>query len=364
MRRLLDPLLTTDPIRRLRLQQALLAMGLLAVAVLAMHWFVWAGVVRAAPVAWWTALALGGMVVFFALIRSGWSARAADPSLTVPQMVYAIGCCVLAYALLGPARGAVFPIVMVILMFGMFVVTPRQMLGVSVVTVLLFAVAITVLALARPAVYPPVIEVGHFLMVATMVPVTAILAGRVAQMRLRLRTRRDELERALERIREQATRDELTGLVNRRHMQELMDQEHQRCVRSGQTFCLVKLDIDAFKRVNDAHGQAVGDVVLRALAQEALRHVRGSDLVARWSGEEFVVMLPDTRAVLARAPMERLVQRLAALRIVHGAEAVSVTLSGGLVEHHAGEAVGQTLERAAAALGEAKEQGGNRIQTA
>ncbi|MFO1294267.1 MAG: diguanylate cyclase [Rubrivivax sp.] len=364
MRHFLDLLFTTDAVQRLRLQQAALAMGVLAAAVLVMHWFVWTGVAPSVPVALWTALSLGGMVVFFVLIRSGWSRRLAEPSLTVPQMVYALACCVLAYMLLGPARGAVFPIVMVILMFGMFIATPRQMLGVSGFTVLLFGVAIALASWRRPAAYPPVIELGHFLMVATMVPVTALLAGRVARMRLRLRMRRDELAQALERIRQLATRDELTGLVNRRHMQEVMAQEHQRGIRSGQTFCLVKLDIDAFKAVNDAHGQAVGDAVLRALAQEALRQVRSCDFVARWSGEEFVVMLPDTRAALARAPMERLIERLAALRIVHGSDAVGVRLSGGLAEHHAGESVEQTLERAAAALDLAKAQGGGRIQAA
>ena len=364
MRHFLDLLFTTDAVQRLRLQQAALAMGVLAAAVLVMHWFVWTGVAPSVPVALWTALSLGGMVVFFVLIRSGWSRRLAEPSLTVPQMVYALACCVLAYMLLGPARGAVFPIVMVILMFGMFIATPRQMLGVSGFTVLLFGVAIALASWRRPAAYPPVIELGHFLMVATMVPVTALLAGRVARMRLRLRMRRDELAQALERIRQLATRDELTGLVNRRHMQEVMAQEHQRGIRSGQTFCLVKLDIDAFRAVNDAHGQAVGDAVLRALAQEALRQVRTCDFVARWSGEEFVVMLPDTRAALARAPMERLIERLAALRMVHGRDAVGVRLSGGLAEHHAGESVEQTLERAAAALDLAKAQGGGRIQAA
>ncbi len=362
MRRLLDLLLTTDPVQRLRLAQAGLAMLMLAVSVIGMHYFVWVGIARTGPVWAWTAASLGGMVVFFALIRSGWSRRWREPSLTVPQMLYALVCGALAYALLGPARGGVFPIVMVILMFGMFVVTPGEMVRVSLFTVLLYGATFALMSLLAPAVYRPAVELGHFLMIATMVPAAAILAGRVAQMRQRLRQRRDELAGALERIRELATRDELTGLVNRRHMQELMEQEHQRCIRSGQTFCLAKLDIDRFKRVNDEHGYAMGDVVLRTLSLEAMRQVRTADLLARWSGEEFMLMLPDTRAALARGGVERLVQRLSALRIVQGAAAVSVTVSAGLAEHHAGETVEQTLERAAAALAEAKAEGGNRLR--
>jgi diguanylate cyclase (GGDEF)-like protein len=329
-----------------------------------MHYFVFTGVASAGPVAVWTAFSLGGMVAFFVLIRSGWSRRWREPALTVPQMVYALACGAAAYAMLGPARGAVFPIVMVILMFGMFAATPRQMVAVSVYAVVLFGLTILAMVLARPAAYPPLIEAGHFLMIATMVPAAAILAARVARMRERLRQRRDALAGALERIRELATRDELTGLINRRHMTELIEQERQRCARSGQTFCLARVDIDRFKFVNERHGYAVGDVVLRSLAQEAARQVRGSDLVARWAGEEFMLMLPDTRAPLARGGLERLIQALAALRILHGHEAVAVTASAGLAEHHAGESIEQTLERAAQALAGAKSEGGRRVRVA
>jgi diguanylate cyclase (GGDEF)-like protein len=362
MRRFLDLLLTTDPVQRLRLKQAVLAMSMLAVAVIGMHYFVWTGVVRGAPVAWWTAFAFGGMALFFALIRSGWSRRLAEPSLTVPQMVYALTCGAAAYALLGPARGGVFPIVMVILMFGMFVVSSRQMAGVTVYAVLLFGATIVVMSIERPQDYPARVEVGHLLMIATMMPAASILAARVAQMRLRLRMRRDELARALERIRELATRDELTGLINRRHMRELMEQERQRCARSGQTYCLAKLDIDDFKRVNEVHGQAAGDAALRALAQEAQRQVRASDVLARWSGEEFMLMLPDTRLLLARGGLERLLQKLAGLRVDAPAGPIAVSLSAGLAEHRAGDSVEQTLERAAAALEEAKAHGGNGVR--
>jgi diguanylate cyclase len=361
MHRLLDLLLTTDRVQRLRLAQALLAMLMLAAGVLGMGWFVWVGVAERGPVLAWMALSLLGMLGFFVLIRSGWSRRLAEPSMTVPMMVYAVTCGAVAYALLGPARGAVFPILMVILMFGMFVASPRQMAWVGGYAVALFGLTMLALAVSRPQVFGPALEAGHFLMVATMVPAAAVLAGRVAQMRARLRHRRDELASALVRIRELATRDELTGLINRRHMQELMDQEHQRCIRSGQTFCLAKLDIDRFKAVNDSHGYAFGDVLLRTLSLEAARQVRSADLLARWSGEEFMLMLPDTRAALARGGLDRLIQRLSALRILNGDQAVGVTLSGGLTEHHAGETVEQTLDRAGRALAEAKAAGGNRV---
>ena len=354
VRQLQSLFFTDEPLQRLRLAQAVLAMAMVGVSVVVMQFFVWTGVARALPVTLWTLLALIGMVVLFALIRSGWSRRWADPSLTVPQMLFALTCAAMAYTMLGPARGSVFPIFMVILMFGMFVVSPTHMMWVSAYAVALFAVTAAATSWLDPLRYPPAVEFGHFLMVATMVPTVSVLAVRLSRMRERLRRRRQELAEALAQIRDLVTRDELTSLINRRHMQELIEHEHQRCIRSGQTFCLAKLDIDRFGTINDAHGYAVGDAVLRAVAQEALQQVRASDVLARWGGEEFMLMLPDTRAALVRGGLERLQQRIAALRIVHGSQMLSVTLSVGVAERHAGESIEQTIERAGVALAEAK----------
>jgi diguanylate cyclase len=356
--RLADLLLTTDSGLRLRLAQASLAMAMLAIGVLTMQFFVWAGVAQARPVLVWTVISLSGMAVFWVLIRSGFSRRFKEPSLTVPQMLYAIVCGAIAYAILGAGRGGAFPIVMTILMFGMFVATPAQMRSVSVFCVVVFGATMASMAWIDPQTYPWSVEIGHFLMVATMVPAVSVLAGRLSRLRLRSRQQRSELAQALARIRELATHDELTGLANRRHMQELMEQEHQRCIRSGQTFCLALLDLDHLKPVNQIHGYAIGDQVLRAFAAEALRHVRLSDALARWSGQQFVLMFADTRAALARGGLERLHQRVSGLRTVQGEAQIEVTVSAGLAEHHAGESVVATLDRARGALLEAKAQGG------
>lgn len=364
MSRLQDALLSKDPIRRVRLEQAGLGMMVLAVAVAAMLYFVWVGAARRVPVLWWSAVTLAGMVTFFALIRSGRSRAWGDPALTVPQMVFALTSAAVAYALLDGGRGAVFPVLMVVLMFGMFIASPRQMHWVGAYTVVLFGVAMAAMSWLRPQHYPPAVEAGHFLVVATMVVAVAWLASRLASMRRHARLQRAELAQALARLREHTTRDELTGLANRRHLQHLIEQAHQRCVRSGQGFCLAKLDIDCFKALNEAHGYAVGDAVLRAVADEARRQVRVSDMLGRWGGDEFVLLMGDTRAALARGGLERLQQRVGALRILHGSDALGVTLSAGLCEHLPGETAAQTLERAARALAEAKAQGRDRVVVA
>jgi len=112
------------------------------------------------------------------------------------------------------------------------------------------------------------------------------------------------------------------------------------------------------------HGYGVGDAVLRAVAGEAQRQIRISDVLARWGVEEFLVMLSDTRASLAKSGLERLQQRIGALHILHGTAPLGVTVCAGLAEHHAGEAVEQTLERALQALREAKNQGREQLAVA
>lgn len=348
-------LFTDEPAQRVRLAQAALAMALLALGVAAMHYFVWTGHAPARAVAWWSAGSLGGMALFFALIRCGWARRhGGDAALAVPQMVFAIGSGAVAYTLLGAGRGGVFPIVMVVLMFGMFGASPRQMAGVGLWAVACFGAAMAWMSWRDPATYPPAVELGHFLMVATMMPAASLLAARLARMRERTRAQRTELAQALARIRELATRDELTGLANHRHMQALLTQEHQRCVRSGQTFCIAVLDIDELRRVNQRFGAAAGDRVVQAVAQEARRHVRVIDVLARWGGDEFVLLLPETRAALARGGVERLLRQVGALPVALEGETVTVALSAGLAEHRAGETALQTLQRAEQALREAK----------
>jgi diguanylate cyclase len=354
LRWLPDLLLTTDTLQRMRLTQCGLAMMLLAAGVAAMHYFVWAGHAPRTPVAWWAGVSLGGMALFFVLIRSGWSRRMGDAALAVPQMVFAITSGVVAYALLGEGRGGVFPIVMVVLMFGMFGASLRQMLGVSLYAVLAFGTVMGGMAMVDPARYPPAVELGHFLMVATMMPAVALLAARVGRMRLRARAQRSELAQALARIRELATRDELTGLINSRHMHELLAQEHQRCVRSGQTFCVALLDLGLPDRECD-------EALVQRLAQEAQRQVRVADLLARWRCGTFLLLMPDTRAALARGGLERLHAHVAAQAPALAGRALP--LAAAMVEHRAGETVAQTLSRAQQTLDDLRAQGTGEVRT-
>ena len=359
-RRLSDAVLTTDPAQRLRLSQAGLAMLIMALGVEAMHYFVWVGKANQLAVWWWSSVSIAGMLVFFVLIRSGWSARTADPSLTLPQMVFALASGAAAYALVGAGRGAVFPIVMVVLAFGIFRLRRGQVLGVCLYAVTLFGAVMALMAWRQPAIYEPAVELGHFIMIAAMMPAMAIVAERLGQLRALLRQQKVDLSSALDRIQQLATHDELTGLVNLRHMQELLRQEGQRCVRSGQPFCVALIDIDHFKAFNARHGTLAADEALRHCAQSLTAAQRGADVLARWGGDTFAVLLTDTRVGLARVGVDRMRERLA----VPAGTLPALTISAGVAEHLAGEPLDHTVERAARALRQAKDQGRNRVMVA
>jgi diguanylate cyclase (GGDEF)-like protein len=353
--------LGSDAHQRIRVAQTSIAWFLMAVSALALNYLAWVGIASPRPVLLWSACVLLAFGGFYGAIRSGHSLRYADPSLTVPQMCVAFVGSVAAYAIAGAGRGAMIPILMVILMFGMYSLAPRTVHRLALLAVLLIGATMGLMALLKPAVYEPKIEVGHFLMVGAMLGVVATLAGQLSRLRERLRRQKIDLSNALDRIQDLATRDELTGLVNRRQMQEVMQLEHQRCMRSGHAFCIAVIDLDHFKQINDSYGHPVGDEVLRAFAREALAAIRISDVMARWGGEEFLLLMSDTRGTLARLGIERLRERCEAMRPRVGNLTLAVTLSAGVTEHRAGESLADTIARADQALYAAKAAGRNRV---
>ncbi|MBK7060750.1 MAG: GGDEF domain-containing protein [Rubrivivax sp.] len=361
MRRLLDVLLTTESAQRTRLVQAAMVLVALSVAALALLVLAAAGVAPVRPVLLWALVVPVGMLAIFIAIRSGWSRRFEDPSLTMAQIIGGSAACALAYGLAGPARGGVFLVLMVVLMGAMLSATPRQMHWGSLFALVALGAAMLHRALQQQALGWPWTETVLFLLVLTMLPAASVLTARLAAMRQRSRRQQQDLEAALVRIRELATRDELTGLVNRRHMRDLMEQEHQRCIRSGRSFCMAVLDIDHFKAINETHSRSVGDAVLRSVAHEAMRRVRVSDAFARWGGDRFVLLLSDARGPLARGGVERVRNGIGQMHVAIAAGELRLTLSAGMAEHHAGETVEQTLDRAERALQEAKQQGRDRL---
>jgi diguanylate cyclase (GGDEF)-like protein len=163
------------------------------------------------------------------------------------------------------------------------------------------------------------------------------------------------------RIQALATHDELTALPNRRHMNEVLQREEERHRRAGRTLCVAMVDIDWFKHVNDTYGHAVGDEVLRRFAHQAREAVRAADVLARWGGEEFLLLLPDTEISEAIQVLERVRLQSAALDLTSIHPYLHITFSAGLTASRPGEPILQTIERADREMYRAKTEGRNRI---
>ena len=156
--------------------------------------------------------------------------------------------------------------------------------------------------------------------------------------------------------------DELPGLANRREILHALDWLIGAARRSGRPLSVAVLDIDHFKRVNDAHGHPAGDEVIRRVAQLAVEVMRDQDLVGRLGGEEFVIAMPDTAVETARQACERLREALSVLPILlPTGKAVTVTLSTGVTQFASEDDRTQLIARADEALYWAKKQGRNRV---
>lgn len=358
--RLGDVILSTDPRRRLLVSMALLALllmvGSAGVMLLVAH--ASAAVDRSA-VHWWAALSVGGLAVMTAFIRTGATLPLRDPSLTLPQMAWTITSGAVAYVLAGEARGLVPSVLAMILFFGTFGLTVAEVIGIGIYALLAFACAIG--AATRFSADPfGYLDAAYALMVVIVLMGCIALNLRIHRIRARLQRQREALAQALDINRELATRDELTGLLNRRAMLDLMQLEHRRSLRSGRPLLLALLDIDHFKPINDQHGHAMGDRALQAFAGTVRASVRDTDVLARWGGEEFVLMLCDTPLDDARALLERVRRAVEALEIPHATGTLRMSVSAGLALHMAGDTVVHTLERADQALYTAKALGRNR----
>lgn len=160
-----------------------------------------------------------------------------------------------------------------------------------------------------------------------------------------------------------ARTDPLTGCANRRHFLETLELEQQRSRRSGHPYCLLSLDLDHFKAVNDQHGHAAGDEVLRAFTRTVQDHLRKTDALGRLGGEEFSVLLPDTAASEGALVAEKIRAHTELSQVLHDGQAIRWTVSVGGVQSQPedGAPPAKWLEASDQALYQAKSQGRNRV---
>ncbi len=303
----------------------------------------------------------GGIAAFYLLVRASGVLGLKPTTLAVAQGLFGIGCNMWAYSIAGPLRGTTLMGLMVVVVFCTFALRPRQTLALAFAGLSGMGLTMWWHQAHDPLHYPPAVEGVTFAIMAACSLAVTFLTGEMTKLRARLTRQREELATALDTIRKLATVDELTALANRRHMNEVLAAEERRQPAAGGAgTCIALLDIDHFKQINDRHGHAAGDAVLRSFAAALRDGLRDGDVVARWGGEEFLLLLPDTGAEQAAALLERIRLDVAALAVA-GLDGLRIAFSGGLCVRAAGESFADTINRADKALYRAKSAGRDRV---
>lgn len=305
-------------------------------------------------------IAVVGSVVFYGVVRLGWAKDRADPALTVWQMVFASSFATLIYVLFDEIRGALIAIQLAVVVFGTFNLQRRALWGFAVYAILSMGGAMYLMSRWMPDRFTPAAEWVHFMVLIMLQPSVVVLGSQFGAMQNQLKKQRRDLELAVERIQEMASRDVLTGLYNRRHALELLDHLIKAQARAARPCALALVDLDHFKQINDRYGHSVGDEALKGFATHAQDILRGSELIARWGGEEFLLVLHDTPPDGALVALGRLRSALQNDPVSQAQPSVRVAFSAGVTTLRVAESAAQAIQRADQALYQAKAQGRGR----
>lgn len=199
------------------------------------------------------------------------------------------------------------------------------------------------------------------LWVSTVLARVIVLGQYGSQLRKALLKRNEALGRTMAVAERLASRDGLTGALNRVSILKVIDAERQRMSRKGQVFSVALLDLDHFKRINDGFGHLVGDQVLTRVVAQIGAQLRATDYIGRYGGEEFLLLLGDSVGSRARQAVERILHSVEHHTWSQVAEGLAVTTSAGLATCRPDETITQLLSRADDALYRAKNAGRNRV---
>jgi diguanylate cyclase (GGDEF)-like protein len=303
-----------------------------------------------------------GMASFYVLIRFNHTLKRTDRAMAFEQVVFAVSALVLSYALSPESRGASLQLLCLALAFDMQRLTSKQLSTAAWSAVALLCITLAITWWVRPEPMNLRREIFNLVMAGIQLPALSLVARDVRWLRSRQLQQRVDLQEALSKLQEVSQRDALTGLFNRYHMSHLIEQEVKRFARNGRHFAVAIVDIDHFKLVNDRHGHAVGDAVLQTFARLATDYLSHADAIARWGGEEFLVLMPEQTIYQGMATVDGLRRHIEQFDWAPISPGLSVRFSAGVTELHLPkENEDQLLARADQALYRAKSAGRNRV---
>jgi diguanylate cyclase (GGDEF)-like protein len=361
--RIRDGLLSPDRRRAIRLVQWVtgggISLGCGALMALGLD----AGWMSAGRLLGWSLFVALGTAAAYIALRTGWSERFRDPALTEWQIAMGIVAANWGYAICGPLRTVALLPLLVVFAFGAFALRWRQIAVLASFALLSLggvAAWLTVDAPAwrdAPAAADLPVDRINFLVVLVVLPALAAIAARLSWLRTTLRDQRAQLIDALAEVQRLATTDELTGLPNRRWITERLSQEERRADAEGAPFCVAIIDLDRFKRINDRLGHARGDEVLRDFSRRARSVLPARDTLARWGGEEFLLLMPGVELEEAAIRLHYLLQNIHRLQV----DGMPLSFSAGIAQHARGRAALEDVRLADERLYAAKQAGRDRV---
>ena len=298
--------------------------------------------------------------LFLAVFKARWNERFSNPYLTVPQVVASA-----ALQLLVAWRAPEVALLLVMILFIVFAFAALEMRTRVLVAMWAgcsIAVGVVLSSIGAPPAIPAATP-GQLLLsclwIALVIGRCAFVGVYGARVRQQLGTRNRELADARDRLHDLATRDALTGALNRGAIVELLEQLLARGARPA----AVLIDLDHFKHINDRHGHLAGDQVLRRFVVLAAQSLRGHDRLGRYGGEEFLLVLTDVSDPAAACTVaERVRETLAGADCSDIAPGLAITASLGVACARGGESAEDMLRRADLALYDAKHAGRNAVR--
>lgn len=304
-------------------------------------------------------------ITFFFLFKTGRNLRFSDPSLTSAQIIVALLLQTYLLALVGPVRGTVMGAYCLILLFGVFQLSRMAYLLHAALALVCYAGLIIInwqLQLYPQSLTTALLE---WVVLACFLLWLIILGSYIRELRERLQQRHTSLQQnqqtlrtMMDQMQHLATTDALTSLPNRRYF---IDEARRRntLMGRGQTMGVALIDLDHFKRINDLYGHSAGDQVLQEFARIARSNLRGDDMVARFGGEEFVLLLDNCDLATLHHCVERIRQGLANHPFTVLPAGVHCTLSAGICLIHPEDDLEWRINQADQALYQAKADGRN-----
>jgi len=297
---------------------------------------------------------------FYLAFRTGLNLRFEDPSLTRAQVFLANAVLMFAVYSFDQGRAIVLNLAMVILTFGVFRFTTREFVRTALLILASYALVINLLMYIKPDTVNVYQEWFQWAGLAGVLPLFAMIGGRISRLRERLRSSNEELRSALGAVRQMATHDHLTGMPNRVLFNEELQRALARAERHARPVTLFFMDLDRFKNINDTLGHQFGDRVLQEAAKRLSGCVREGDIIARLGGDEFVLLVEELGDPPALTEIARkLLTAVADLGTIDGQD-LNISLSIGICAYPADGRDAKTLLAGAdIAMYRAKDQGRN-----